>query len=638
MIRSPAGFDGGDRIKRYLDYYQPSYGVMMLSAGQFSPASLFAAGEQGAWYDPSDFSTMFQDSAGTTPVTAVEQPVGLILDKSKNAIGSNGSYRYNLLIQTDDLNDSGYAAFQVTKTVGGVVGPLGRNGTTIREVAVTSLHIIDGTPNFSVTSGTTYTASIYVKPAGRTRVTLNARNTWNTGIPNAYYDLSGAGSVDNVGSGVTATITAVTGGWYLLTYSLAANTTSASAQIYLSLVSTGTTTNYAGDITKGVDVFGYQVNSGATSLTYQRITADWPSTFAGNHASQATSTSRPVLSARVNLLTYSEQFDNAAWSGAPISVTPDATVAPNGETKADEITFTSDVGNFAQIVQYKSVNGGTYTQSVYIKAYPGEEGKTLTFDTPNASGAVTITLTNQWQRVTKTFTVASTVSVGVRLISYTGQNASKFYLWGADLRVTNDGVGIPAYQRVAAATDYDTNGFPLYLRFDGTDDSLATASIDFSATDKMSVFAGVRKLSDGGQAVLETSADATANNGAFSVIVPFAANYEINLRGTTRTLFTVVATAPLTSLLSVQYDISGAGRATEIYPRLNAAIPALTGGGAADAGTGNFGNYPLYIGRRGGTSLPFNGRLYSLIVRGAQSTDAQIASTETWVNGKTAAY
>src|SRR5688500_2559990 len=44
--------------------------------------ALFAAGEQGAWYDPSDFSTMFQDSAGTTPVTAAGQPVGKINDKS----------------------------------------------------------------------------------------------------------------------------------------------------------------------------------------------------------------------------------------------------------------------------------------------------------------------------------------------------------------------------------------------------------------------------------------------------------------------------------------------------------------------------------------------------------------------------
>ena len=37
-----------------------------------------------AWYDPSDLTTLFQDSAGTTPVTAAGQPVGLILDKSGN--------------------------------------------------------------------------------------------------------------------------------------------------------------------------------------------------------------------------------------------------------------------------------------------------------------------------------------------------------------------------------------------------------------------------------------------------------------------------------------------------------------------------------------------------------------------------
>jgi hypothetical protein len=48
----------------------------------FSPLSLFAAGEQGAWYDPSDLSTLFQDAAGTVPVTASGQPVGLMLDKS----------------------------------------------------------------------------------------------------------------------------------------------------------------------------------------------------------------------------------------------------------------------------------------------------------------------------------------------------------------------------------------------------------------------------------------------------------------------------------------------------------------------------------------------------------------------------
>lgn len=51
--------------------------------------SLFANGEQGFFYDPNDLSTMYQDAAGTTPVTDVGQPVGLMLDKSRGvALGS----------------------------------------------------------------------------------------------------------------------------------------------------------------------------------------------------------------------------------------------------------------------------------------------------------------------------------------------------------------------------------------------------------------------------------------------------------------------------------------------------------------------------------------------------------------------
>lgn len=44
--------------------------------------SLFANNEQGFAFDFNDLSTMFQDSAGTIPVTGVGQPVGKVLDKS----------------------------------------------------------------------------------------------------------------------------------------------------------------------------------------------------------------------------------------------------------------------------------------------------------------------------------------------------------------------------------------------------------------------------------------------------------------------------------------------------------------------------------------------------------------------------
>ena len=49
-------------------------------------AKLFANNEQGFFYDPNDLSTIYQDAAGTIPVTAAGQPVGLMLDKSKGLV------------------------------------------------------------------------------------------------------------------------------------------------------------------------------------------------------------------------------------------------------------------------------------------------------------------------------------------------------------------------------------------------------------------------------------------------------------------------------------------------------------------------------------------------------------------------
>lgn len=51
---------------------------------QWTPARLFADGvTKGAWYDPSDLATMFQNSNGTGAV-AIGDPVGYIADKSGN--------------------------------------------------------------------------------------------------------------------------------------------------------------------------------------------------------------------------------------------------------------------------------------------------------------------------------------------------------------------------------------------------------------------------------------------------------------------------------------------------------------------------------------------------------------------------
>ena len=58
---------------------------------RWTPLQLFLAGVLGVWFDPSDLSTLFQDAAGTIPVTSDGDPVGLMLDKSGNGYHASQS-------------------------------------------------------------------------------------------------------------------------------------------------------------------------------------------------------------------------------------------------------------------------------------------------------------------------------------------------------------------------------------------------------------------------------------------------------------------------------------------------------------------------------------------------------------------
>ena len=56
---------------------------IILAIREWLPSELFRHSEVGVWYDPSDSTTVFTDSAGTIPAV-LEDPVGKILDKSGN--------------------------------------------------------------------------------------------------------------------------------------------------------------------------------------------------------------------------------------------------------------------------------------------------------------------------------------------------------------------------------------------------------------------------------------------------------------------------------------------------------------------------------------------------------------------------
>jgi hypothetical protein len=537
---------------------------------------------------------MFQDSAGTTPVTAVEQPVGLIFDKSKGlALGAE-------LIADPSFNTPA----SWTASAGSVVVTGGAAVWTSAAAAVN----VQPSAGLAPVSGRWYYAEVTI-----TAISAGALRVGNE-------------------AGVALSPDFTTTGKKTFYFS-------APSASPLVLRAVGTTTATVSD---------YSVRE-----------------LPGNHASQATSTSRPVLSARVNLLTYSEDLSNVAWSKDNTTVSANSTTAPDGQTTADTLTASALLSIHRVISAAVTVASGVgCTHSVCLKA--GTHSFAQIHDGASASyfanfnlsagtvGTVTgctatmVPLGNGWYRcsIAMTLNAANPIlCVGIissataaRNESWTTAGTETIFLWGADVRVTNDGVGIPAYQRINAATDYDTSGFPLYLAFDGVDDSLATASVDFSATDKMSVFAGVRKLSDAADGMVYQMGDASAlQSGAFELTAPGSSTvtkFQFLSRGTVNAIpFTTSTTynAPYTGVIAGLGDISGDAATLRINGAQIAQI--LT-----DQGTGNYGNYPLYIGRRAGTSLPYNGRLYSLIVRGASTNADQLARTETWVNNITKAY
>lgn len=175
-----------------------------------------------------------------------------------------------------------------------------------------------------------------------------------------------------------------------------------------------------------------------------------------------------------------------------------------------------------------------------------------------------------------------------------------------------------------------TSGGIWYLEFDGVNDFMVTPSIDFTVQSEMSVFAGVAKITDATVGMLaELSASIAANNGTFAIQAPGTAatgNYRSQFKGTL--LSECVAAgyaAPITNVITAVCSIG--------FSQFMRVSGVLTNGDALQ-GTGNFGNYPLYLGMRAGTTLPFRGYLAGLVVRGKFSDAATITATEKYLAQK----
>lgn len=173
-----------------------------------------------------------------------------------------------------------------------------------------------------------------------------------------------------------------------------------------------------------------------------------------------------------NLFTYSEQFDNAAWTKTNCAVTADSTAAPDGNTTADTITDDATSG-LHMVSQTITGTAESYTLSTYVKAgtitdvrlnaWNGTSDAYCDFDlnagtagTPVGATAASITgLPGGWYRVSITATLAAaSCTLSIRLydgaVSYVGTSKT-LYLWGAQIEKSSS--ANPYIKTVATAED-----------------------------------------------------------------------------------------------------------------------------------------------------------------------------------------
>lgn len=145
-----------------------------------------------------------------------------------------------------------------------------------------------------------------------------------------------------------------------------------------------------------------------------------------------------IEESRTNQVKYSEQFDNSNWTtskSAGASVSANTSVAPDGNTTADSVTFASSNDYLYQsISNYVAVTGQSVTFSIFAKT----STQIIVFGGGTATGTDTYshtTFQNGWYRQTLTRVFTETTSAKpLQMLPYgIFAGAGTYVIWGAQL-------------------------------------------------------------------------------------------------------------------------------------------------------------------------------------------------------------
>lgn len=419
----------------------------------------------------------------------------------------------------------------------------------------------------------------------------NGSTGWTVGTG---WTISG-GSASATGStadGLRDSVAAyTTGKWYRVQFD---KTGTSSITVYVrggpgaTTSSSGRITFYilAGSGTRGVDFY----LGGAGSITNISIRE-----LPGNHRYQTTTGSKPILRGTP---TGGNRITNGGFDGSTGWLVTGSSSVSGGKGVVNGATGSAFLFQNANLV-----SGRWYRASFDIDAITG------TLNIWDDTGAVKASFTTTGR---KEFYFTHTISNG-NFIFQCNNGANSATVDNVDVRdVSADAVTAP-----------------YGLQFDGVDDFLLTAAVDFTATNKVTAVSGIRALS------FAACAQVFAHNGtgfsAFDLQAPLGTLDRIRFSANSATITAgaeFVTTAPVTGVFTGYADLS----VHTVGLRVNG---VLTQQNSQPSSASNFANAVFYFGRRNGADLPYNGLDYGGIIVGKALTASQLASVERWVAQRT---
>jgi hypothetical protein len=359
--------------------------------------------------------------------------------------------RTNQVQQSETFDNAYWTKTNLSVTANAIANPLD-GALTAELLTVTDPSgpvektILNG--NQSYTAGTPYTISAYFK-AG----------TISTDFRILAFDdvtLYQSGIIDlaTIGNS-TAPYEDVGGGWYRFRFTFTPANSTATGLVYLVNYAFGIAAN-AGT---NVYVYGAQIETGDIATDYIATTSAAVSVGPVANVPRLdyldSSSPRLLLEPqRTNLITFSEQFDNAGWTKLGITVAANNTTSPSGYIDADKLIADAGTGN--RVVYQGVIPVGVSTTTVYAKAgefggiviASGTQGGFFDLTTGayrteynSAPTAYNITsASNGWYRCSVTMTSVSGDNLYIgpndnvsTSLSLTGDGTSGMYAWGAQL-------------------------------------------------------------------------------------------------------------------------------------------------------------------------------------------------------------